>query len=205
MKALNPALQAHLDDGTTTLSWFRPMWRTRTIPKPGSARATARKIDEVLFQRIGDPGYTYAVLPGVSYEELKVYLFFGIVGGIVLLSAGAAVSNKAYIDALERVSQFAVRRALGATKQRIYAVVLMESALICGFGGLYGGAIGWMIFASFSATRWILRGLGFALPVLPLAALLVCVIALGIAGSLQGAAVAARADPAEVLARREVV
>jgi hypothetical protein len=185
--------------------FWNATWHLSAIPKPGSVKAAAGEIDRVLLRRIGDPGCPFAILPGVSYEELKVYLFFGIVGGLVLLAAGAAVSNKAYIDALERVQQFAVRRALGATKQRICAVVLIESALICGFGCLYGGAIGWMVFATFSAEKWILHSLWYALPVLPLGAVFLAVIALGVAGSVQGAAVAGRANPADVLARRDIV
>ena len=187
-------------------------WFLSAIAEQGSRRAAAKKIDEILFGRIGDPGYTYVTLPGMSYEELKLYTFFGIVGVLILFSAGAGVSNKAYIDALERVQQFAVRRALGATKQRIYAIVLMESALICGFGCLYGGIIGWMIFASFSAPKWIaadIRAPGvwvsYTIPALPLAAMFLFVIAFGVVGSLQGAAVAAKANPAEVLAREDVV
>ena len=187
-------------------------WHLTAIAKRGSMKAAAKEIDRILFRRIGDPGCAYARLPGISYEELKVYTFFGIVGVLTLFSAGAAVSNKSYIDALERVQQFAVRRALGATKQRIYAIVLMESALICGFGCFYGGTIGWMIFASFSAWKWIeadIRTPGvwvsYAIPALPLGAMFLFVIASGVVGSLQGAAVAAKADPAEVLAGQEVV
>ena len=141
-----------------------------------------------------------------------MYTFFGIVGVLTFFCAGAALSNKAYIDALERVQQFAVRRALGATTQRIYAIVLMESALICGFGCFYGGIIGWMIFASFSAWKWIAADIrtpgvwtSYAIPVLPLGALFLFVIASGVVGSLQGATVAAKANPAEVLGRTEVV
>jgi hypothetical protein len=187
-------------------------WQLSAIPKQGSRGAAAREIDGLLFGRIGDPGYTYVVLPGISYEELKVYVFFGIVGVLVLLSAGAAVSNKAYIDVLERVQQFAVRRALGATRQRICAIVLMESALICGFGCFYGGIIGWMIFASFSAPKWLAADIrtpgvwtSYTIPALPLAAMVLFVIMIGVAGSLQGAAIAANANPAEVLTRKEVV
>jgi ABC-type antimicrobial peptide transport system permease subunit len=105
-----------------------------------------------------------------------------------------------------------VRRSLGATKQRIYAIVLTESALICGFGGVYGGVIGWMVFASHSAWKWIERDIRniapwytYAIPALPLAGMLLLAVALGVAGSLQGAAVAAKADPAEVLAGKDVV
>jgi len=185
--------------------FWNASWQLSAIAKQGFRKAAAKKIDGVLFSRIGDPGYSYVSLPGISYEELKVYTFFGIVGILVLFSAGAAVSNKAYIDALERVQQFAVRRALGATKQRIYAIVLMESALICGFGCFYGGIIGWMTFASFSAERWILRDIWYAVPLLPLGAMCLFVIALGVVGSLQGAAIAAGANPAEVLARKDVV
>jgi hypothetical protein len=192
--------------------FWNARWDLSAIPKPGFRRAAAKEIDEVLFRRIGDPGYTYAVLPGISYEELKVYTFFGVVGVLVLLSAGAAVSNKAYIDALERVQQFAMRRALGATRQRIYAIVLMESALICAFGCFYGGIIGWMIFASFSAPKWIAADIrtpgiwtSYTIPALPLAAMFLFVITIGVAGSLQGAAVAAQANPAEALAGKDVV
>ena len=187
-------------------------WLLRAVAEQGSRRAAAKKIDEILFGRIGDPGYTYVTLPGMSYEELKLYTFFGIVGVLILFSAGAGVSNKAYIDALERVQQFAVRRALGATKQRIYAIVLMESALICGFGCLYGGIIGWMIFASFSASKWIAQDIMniapwyvYAIPALPLGAMCLFVVASGVVGSLQGAAIAAKANPADVLSRKDVV
>ncbi len=187
-------------------------WHLAAIAKPGHRRAAAKQIDEILFRRLGDPGYTYVNLPGISYEELKLYTFFGIVGVLTLFAAGAAVSNKSYIDALERAQQFAVRRALGATRQRIYAVVLMESALVCGFGCLYGTIIGWMIFASHSAWKWIAADIrtpgvwvSYAIPALPLGAMLLFVVALGVVGSLQGAAVAAKASPAEVLAKKDVV
>jgi putative ABC transport system permease protein len=192
--------------------FWNASWLLDAVPKRGLRRAAAKEIDALLFRRIGDPGSTYVALPGVSYEELKVYLFFGIVGVLVLFSAGAAVSNKAYIDALERVPQFAVRRAFGATRQRIYAAVLMESAIICGFGGLYGGIIGWMIFASFSAPRWMAANIvtpgvwaSYTIPALPLGAMLLFFVSLGVLGSLQGAAIAANANPAEVLGRKEVV
>ncbi len=187
-------------------------WHLTAVAKRGYRKATAREIDDILFRRLGDPGCSYVVLPGISYEELKLYTFFGIVGVLTLFSAGAGVSNKSYIDALERVQQFAVRRALGATKQRIYAVVLMESALICAFGCIYGQIIGWMIFASFSAWKWIAAEIrtpgvwaSYAIPALPLGAMFLFVIAFGIVGGLQGAAVAAKANPAEVLAREEAV
>jgi ABC-type antimicrobial peptide transport system permease subunit len=187
-------------------------WLLSAIPKQGLRRAAAQEVDELLFRRIGDPGYSYVSLPGISYEELKVYVFFGVVGVLVLLSAGAAVSNKAYIDALERLPQFAMRRALGATKQRIYAIVLMESALICGFGCLYGGIIGWMVFASYSAPKWLAADIrtpgvwpSYTIPALPLAAMFLFVIVMGVAGSVQGAALAARANPGEVITRRDVV
>jgi hypothetical protein len=192
--------------------FWNARWFLDAIPNQGSRKAAAEEIDQLLLERIGDPGYPYVILPGMSYEELKLYTFFGIVGILTLLSAGAALSNKAYIDALERVQQFAVRRALGATKQRIYAIVLMESALICGFGCLYGGIIGWMIFASFSAWKWIAAEIrtpgvwmSYAIPAVPLAAMFLFVIAIGVAGSLQGAAVAAKTDPAKALCGKEVV
>ena len=72
------------------------------------------------------------------------------------LSAGAAVANKAYVGrAGARAAVRGPARA-GATRARLYAIVLTESALMCGFGCVYGGAAGWMVFASFSAEKWIL-------------------------------------------------
>ncbi len=185
--------------------FWNARWSVNAVAKRGFKKAAAKKIDEILYRRIGDPGYTYVQLSGISYEELRIYTFFGIIGVLILFSAGMAVSNKTYIDTLERVQQFAMRRALGATKFRIYAIVLTESALICGFGCFYGGAIGWMIFASFSAQMWIGIDIWYALPLLPLGTMFLFVIALGIAGSLQAAAIAAKANPAEVLARKDVV
>jgi ABC-type antimicrobial peptide transport system permease subunit len=98
-----------------------------------------------------------------------------------------------------------VRRALGATKPRVYAIVLAESAILCAFGCFYGGLIGWMIFVTYSAEKWIERDFRLTVAPLPLAAMFLFVIALGIAGSLQGAATAAGSNPAEVLARKDLV
>jgi putative ABC transport system permease protein len=189
-------------------------WGIHISAKESLRETAIKEINALLRRRIGDPGGSFITeygrggllaTSGSSEQSSKIYTFFGIIGVLILFSSGMAISNKAYIDALERIQQFAIRRALGATRARIYAIVLTEGAMLCGFGCFYGALIGWMIFATFTVMRWADRSVSTVLPIEALAALFGFVIAIGIVGSLQGAALAADANPAEILARKDSI
>jgi len=186
--------------------YYTESWYFRGRPKPGAAEKAAREIDAVLFQRLGDPGESFISWGGpVGASEARIFAFFGLIGMLTLLSAGIAVSNKCYVDVLERVNEIALRRALGATAQRIYGTVVLESALLCGFGCAIGGGVGLTTFIILVGKAAPPGRVEVGLPLLPLGAMLLFTIVLGMIAALQAAAIAARADPAEALTRKEVV
>jgi len=182
-------------------------WDFHVLPKRGQRTDAVRSIDEVLRSRIGDPGDSFVFWNGKpSAQDLRGAAYLGLIGFLTMLSAGFAVSNKMYMDVLERVNHIAMRRALGATAGRIYGTVLLEGVLLSTLGSIIGGGIG---AASFRAA--VLKPaaeLGWTVPLqlslLPLLAMLAFAVTLGIAAALQAAAVAVRANPAEALTRKEV-
>lgn len=131
-------------------------------------------------------------------------MFLGLVGLLTLLSAGIAISGKSYVDVLEQVHQIALRRALGASALRIYGAVLFQGGLLAGLGGLIGGGLGALAFAALDAkgNRW---HAGVSLHLGGLLAILLWTIVVGMVAALQAATLAVRANPAEALARKDLV
>jgi putative ABC transport system permease protein len=187
-------------------------WSFSILPKPHMAAIAKRSVDAILISRMGDPGDTFfwqAGGVGSGFSEMRLFTFLGLIGLLTLLSAGVALSNKTYIDVLERINHIALRRAIGATIPRIYATVMLESVLLCGVGCLFGGGLGWSCFALLTKianeNAPPSAQIGLTPSIAPIAGIYLFVISLGVMAGLQAAAVAARANPAEILTRKEVV
>lgn len=101
--------------------------------RPG-ARESGTTVSELFGQLRADPSYTVAI-PGTEVATL-----FRIVGDIdrivvaiaalVLVSAAVTVLLVLYLSMLQRRRQVAVLRVLGASRGRVFGMVLAESALI---------------------------------------------------------------------------
>jgi len=179
------------------------------LPKRGARAEAVRSIDKILRQRLGDPGDSFVYWDGKpSAADLRGVAYLGLIGFLTMLSAGLAASNKMYIGVLERVDQIGLRRALGATAQRVYVTVLLEGVLLCGLGSALGGGAGVLGFRALTAYNPPSQ-YGLHAPVqaslLPWLAMLLFAVTLGVVAALQAAAVAVKATPAEALARKELV
>ena len=76
--------------------------------------------------------------------EITGYLRIGgfTIGLITLLGASIALMNIMMVSVTERTREIGVRKALGATPQKIRQQFLMEAIVICQIGGLVGVLLG---------------------------------------------------------------
>lgn len=129
-------------------SWFSAFGRL----KPDVSQAKAAAESEALFARLEKEYPTTNVnvtqLVNSMTEEIgkeegttEVMICFWIVG-LILLIACANVANLMLVRATRRVKEFAVRRALGATRARLVRQVLCESLLMFFLGGVAGALFG---------------------------------------------------------------
>ena len=117
------------------------------------------------------------------------------IAGVSLVVGGIGIMNIMLVTVAERTREIGVRRAIGATRGAIMGQILVESTLLCLFGGLLGVAAGWgaseLLARFFSwqtvvAAEAVLFGLG-------------CSLAIGIVFGLWPARRAANLDPIEAL------
>jgi len=111
-------------------------------------RSTNALWNPYLFKAINKGQYAQAVSPAVEVH----YLFQGIVGNLetlllvlavlIVFVAGIGVMVSIYNSMSERRREIAVMRALGANRQTVLAIVLLESILLAAGGGLIGMVLG---------------------------------------------------------------
>lgn len=133
-----------------------------------------------------------------SLEEVAGYLRTGgfVIGFITLLGASIGLMNIMMVSVTERTREIGVRKALGATPQRIRQQFLIEAIVICllgGIGGIILGIIIGNVVANFISeggliVPWVWMGMG----------VVVCV-AVGLISGYFPAYKASKLDPIESL------
>jgi predicted permease len=124
----------------------------------------------------------------------SIYLIFGAVLAVLLLAC-ANVANLVLIKAATRQKEMALRAALGASRSRLIAQLLIESVVLCLLGGVAGAALACMILrvaaTVLSASLPFTAGLSLDLRVLGFAAASVF-LAIVLAGFLPASLVSAK-------------
>jgi len=72
-----------------------------------------------------------------------ISVVLGGIAGISLLVGGIGIMNIMLVTVTERTREIGIRRAIGAMRSSIVAQFLVESAMICGIGGIFGIIIGY--------------------------------------------------------------
>jgi ABC-type lipoprotein release transport system permease subunit len=118
---------------------------------PDFRRASDDEALPALQQRLQGAlgGYTIEtwrdVNPGLAaYIELLAPMQ-AVATGIFFILAGLLVTNTVYLSVIERVREFGVIQALGASKRKVVGMVLSESLFLCFLGALIGSAVAAMI------------------------------------------------------------
>jgi putative ABC transport system permease protein len=121
--------------------------------RPGS------KMDEAREELRGIVRKIRRVPPGVpddfaiNQQEMmikrfdKVSRIIGSIGlfitGLALFVGGIGIMNIMFVSVAERTKEIGIRKAIGAKRRTILIQFLIESAMVCAFGGLIGLAIAW--------------------------------------------------------------
>ena len=125
-----------------------------------------------------------------TIQELvnSMRLLLGSVALIALFVAGAAVSNTVMMAVSERVREIGVLRAVGASKGDVFALILLETLMLCLIAGVIG-CLASAVFAPFIEI-WLRNRLPFSptdtlvKPSLTLS--LFCLLLTGIFGAFAG-------------------
>ncbi len=80
--------------------------------------------------------------------------FLGIIAAISLLVAGIGIMNIMLVTVTERTREIGIRKAIGAERKSIIVQFLIEAVMICGIGGLFGVAGGYIAAAVLTKTSF---------------------------------------------------
>ena len=70
--------------------------------------------------------------------------FLGGIAAISLLVGGIGIMNIMLVTVTERTREIGIRKAIGAERRSIIVQFLIEAAMICGIGGLFGIGVGYV-------------------------------------------------------------
>jgi putative ABC transport system permease protein len=123
------------------------------------------------------------------------------IGSIALLVSGLMIVNTMSMSVAERTREIGVRRALGASRNRLARDVLIESAVLGGLGGLVGALSGTLAALGLNAAMISATGTTALVVTVRLVAGSVGIaVVLGMLGGLYPARYATRIEPAAALA-----
>ncbi len=123
-------------------------------------------------------------------------LVLGGIAAISLLVGGIGIMNIMLVTVTERTREIGIRRAIGAERASIVVQFLIESAMICGIGGIFGILIGTA--GSYALGKSLLQMTIYPAPWITGAAFGLSV-ALGMIFGIYPAAKAAKLQPVEAL------
>ena len=96
-----------------------------------------------------DNGYYYIDNP-TSYQNEQAEAdklqqrFLGGIAAISLLVGGIGIMNIMLVTVTERTREIGIRKAIGAERRSIIVQFLIEAAMICGIGGIFGIIVGYL-------------------------------------------------------------
>ena len=129
-------------------------------------------------------------------QNVTMSLVLGGIAGISLLVGGIGIMNIMLVTVSERTREIGIRKAIGAPRSSILLQFLVESAMVCGLGGVLGILLG--LVGTLIAGKLILRLVLFPDPVLATGAFLFSVV-LGIAFGMYPAVIASGLTPVAAL------
>ena len=153
-------------------------------------------LDSVLGQGNGNAYTTNQIQESMEEQDKMQQRFLGGIAAISLAVGGIGIMNIMLVTVTERTREIGIRKAIGAERKSIIAQFLIEACMICGIGGIFGiaaGYIGTLIVGKASFNLILLPS-----PGITVGAFLISV-ALGIGFGLYPAIKASGLQPVEAL------
>ncbi len=126
---------------------------TEYIVKAKDASSTTEAITRLdgFLSGLIDPDYGYYYVYSEntwidqSNEQNELQQrFLGGIAAISLLVGGIGIMNIMLVTVTERTREIGIRRAIGAERRSIIVQFLIEAAMICGIGGVFGIGVGYL-------------------------------------------------------------
>jgi putative ABC transport system permease protein len=141
--AVVPYTLNRLLNNTTSIESFVVKAESRSATTEAITRLTGFLSGEIDSTR----GYfsVYSQNEWMAESESQTQMFSyvgGGVAGISLLVGGIGIMNIMLVTVRERTREIGIRRAIGASRRTILIQFLLEAAVVCGVGGLFGLALG---------------------------------------------------------------
>ena len=134
-----------------------------------------------------------------QYQNEQMGMISLVLGGIAaisLLVGGIGIMNIMLVTVTERTREIGIRRAIGAQRSSIVTQFLIEAAMLCGIGGIFGILLG-------TAGSLVVGKLMFQMTIYPAAWITACAfslsVALGIVFGIYPAVKASNLQPVEAL------
>lgn len=149
---------------TVSSSWWASQIHDVSLQIRAGAdvKKAGQKIKRYFEQKYGKSGRFYVDSDSQLISQMKKFLniFTILLTSIALLSlvvGGIGINNMMLVSVTERIKEFGIRKALGATHRSLRIQVLMESLCLCITAGALGLFLGWVIyeFLIFGAAQWI--------------------------------------------------
>jgi len=158
----------------------------------------ATRLERDLGVKATGPSEMMGMVTGIT--SLMSAAVFGI-SGIALIVCTLSIVNTMTMAVGERTREIGLKRALGASRRRVFRDVLAESALVGFLGGVVGLVIGTLTVYGINAAIVANTGTSSLLMTWQLAIGAIALsLAIGLLGGLWPARHAARLDPATALA-----
>ena len=137
----------HREDGLP--DFMKEVSAVLVVTKDDPDNAFAQQLNtRSLAQSIKTQQRAQAVSPVSVMKKLSGQLLEPIdlatkcVAGVIIFVTGVSVFVSIYNSMSERRREIGIMRALGASRGKVMSIILMESALLCGVGGLLGLLLG---------------------------------------------------------------
>ena len=117
----------------------------------GETAAQAKEvIDSMLYDRFQgdtDAYFTQTMEEQANLINAMMGVAIGVlvaIAAISLLVGGIGIMNIMLVTVTERTREIGIRKAIGAERRSIIVQFLIEAAMICGIGGLFGIGVGYI-------------------------------------------------------------